>query len=226
MVGCIARAQQFRNIAFAPIPDPFWRDVRDIADLLRVGAAGEAQFRLDGSEAVSGGMTLRAMPNCLHQVLPAVPGISTGRVRNDRLAIKKQQLPKSEQSSYAKRQRQIMRRWLARNGRQRPQISDEIADVANLHLGEIGIGKHRVIVSACRRDPAQYGVGQVYRPPRTYAVNRVGGYVGYAESAVGRGQCQSAAETQPVGLTRGSVTGAAIAERKYQLPFCRITIFP
>src|SRR5213595_1851222 len=99
MVGCIARSQQFRDIAFAPVPDPFWRDVRDIADFLRVGATGEALFRLDGSEPVSGRMTLRAMRNCLDQVLPAVPGIPAGRVRYDRLAIKKQQLPKSEQSS-------------------------------------------------------------------------------------------------------------------------------
>jgi hypothetical protein len=50
VVRRIAGLQHFRHIRLAPVFDPGWRDVRDVANSFRVDAAGEAGFGLDGSE--------------------------------------------------------------------------------------------------------------------------------------------------------------------------------
>src|SRR3954454_6005782 len=105
VVRCIARFQYFRDIAFCPIPNPPWRDVRDVSDAFRIQASGEAGFRFDGAENISGRMTFGAMPHCFGKILATIPGSITLRVRDDRLAIKEQDLPKADEAPDSEWQR-------------------------------------------------------------------------------------------------------------------------
>src|SRR4051812_26169059 len=118
-------------------------------------------------------MTLGAMCDGFDKISPTIPDSIPRRIGCNRLPIEEQKLPNADQPPDAKWRRENVGRWLARDGRQGAQVSDEVADVADLHLCVARIGKCRIVVRSVRRYPAQDRVGEIYRTPRADAVDRV-----------------------------------------------------
>src|SRR5579883_1455522 len=104
-----------------------------------------------------------------------------------------------------------MRRWAVLHRRKRAQVRHQVAYVLDPHMREAGIGKHRIIMPARRRDAAQQGVGEIDRMPAADPILRIGRDVGDAKIAERRCEPQAAAEPQPVALAGRSVTGGAVA---------------
>src|SRR4051794_366239 len=164
-------------------------------------------------------MTLGAMRHRFDQISPTIPDSIPRRIGRHWLPIEEQKLPEADQPPDAKWRRENVRGRLARDSRQSAQVSDEVVDIADVHLCVARIGKCRIIVRSIRRYAAQDRVGDIYRTPGADAVDRIRRDVRYAERAIGGCQRQSAAETKPVRLTWRSMAGGTVTGGKDQPTF-------
>ena len=163
---------------------------------------------------VTRAVALGAVRRGVHQIGAAVPRRRLRGVGTEGLFVEEQKLPPADEAADVERERHLMGGGTALRGRQRAQISEEIARVVEAHMRVSGVGKGWVIMLPAGRGALGHGGDELGLGPAADAVIGIGRDVGRIERPERRFQRLATAETGAVLLVLRGVAGGAAARRE------------